>query len=197
MNNRVLRTICFCASVVVLSAGCDRGDTSVTAQKPKDLPVTIDSLSVASASGAVDEVQLLLKAGVKPDQTDSSGGAPLIHAAWAGHDQVVIALIEQGADPNQVINGITPLLAAAGQGHTSVVALLARKGANVNATDSSGSTALIHAAFAGNLLMVKELLRAGANPALGPEGSKAIDMARGQGRTEVVDMLTAQSPQKP
>lgn len=197
MNTSMLRTICFCAVVLVLGSGCEGRDTSGTAKKSQEAPLNVDTLSVAAARGDVDEVKSLIKGGVNPTQIDSSGSAPLIHAAWAGHDQAVIALLERGADPNQNIQGLTPLLIAAGRGHTSVVAILLSKGSNVNATDAKGATALSHAAYAGNVAMVKELLKAGANPKLGPDGSNAIDLALGQGKTEVVELLTGQASKNP
>src|SRR5207244_2564239 len=57
---------------------------------------------------------------------------------------------------------------AAAQGQLAVVKLLTGKKAKVNARDSNGSTALIEAAVGGHLLVVQELLAAGADPSLVP-----------------------------
>lgn len=172
-------------------------DSAVTTLQAKDIPVTIDSLGYYSTLGQVDDVKLLLKAGVKPNGMDKSGSAPLVHAAWHGRDNVVVVLLEAGADPNITLpDGLTPMLAAAGQGHPSVIPILASKGGNPNAVDRSGATPLIHATFSGNAALVKALLKAGADPTIGASGQSAIEIARARGNVEILDLLTAQVSKK-
>ena len=53
------------------------------------------------------------------------GGTPLIIAVLQGHEMVVRALMEFGADINKATdNGWTPLSIAAQEGHTAIVQIL-------------------------------------------------------------------------
>ena len=68
-------------------------------------------------------------------------------AAWNGHEAVVKALIEAGADVNKARDdGWTPLYTAASNGHEAVVKALIEAGADVNKADNDGKTPLYMAA---------------------------------------------------
>jgi GNAT superfamily N-acetyltransferase len=55
-------------------------------------------------------VEILLELGVPIDRPGERGGAPLHHAAWWGHGDVVAALLARGADPVRAADGgATPL----------------------------------------------------------------------------------------
>ena len=67
----------------------------------------------------------------------------LFIAAQKGHEAVVRALIEAGADVNKAKNnGVTPLYIAAQDGHEAVVRALIELGADVNKAKDTGATPL-------------------------------------------------------
>ena len=89
---------------------------------------------------------------------------PLYWAAREGHEAVVKALIEAGADVNKAKNdGETPLYMAASNGHEAVVKALIEAGADVNKADDDGWTPLYMAAANGHEAVVKALIEAGAD----------------------------------
>jgi Ankyrin repeats (3 copies) len=58
-----------------------------------------EALHEAAAEGRRATVEILLELGVALDRPGQMGGTPLHHAAWWGHDDVVAALLDAGADP--------------------------------------------------------------------------------------------------
>lgn len=58
---------------------------------------------------APDVAEVLLKAGVRPDEPDSSARTPLWQAACAGNAGVVKLLLSVGADPTRRAVGVSPL----------------------------------------------------------------------------------------
>ena len=81
------------------------------------------------------------------------------------------------------------LIAAAGRGQAEIVRILIA-GANVEATERSGSTALILAAASGHAEIVQLLLNAGANvDATSNDGNTALILAAESGHAETVRRL--------
>ena len=60
-----------------------------------------EALHQAAVEGRRAAVEILLELGVAIDRPGQMGGTPLHHAAWWGHDDVVAALLERGADPRR------------------------------------------------------------------------------------------------
>ena len=61
-------------------------------------------------------------------------GNPLIMAAGAGHAEIVVLLLDRGANIDQVVPGDeNALIQASSQGHLDVVKVLVGRGADVNA----------------------------------------------------------------
>lgn len=88
----------------------------------------------------------------------------------------------------------TPLICATLNGHVMGIAYLLSAGANVRGKDDEGWTALMHAASGGQSDAVKVLVAAGSDlgsKALTGEksGRAALDIAKEQGHTGVVDIL--------
>jgi len=74
----------------------------------------------------------------------------IVSAAWDGNYELVLVLIENGADINiRNEEGETALIAATDQGYQGIMELLLKKSADVNAKNNDGDTALDLARFHG------------------------------------------------
>jgi ankyrin repeat protein len=108
----------------------------------------------------------LIKEGA--DVNESEEDTALSKAAELGRADMVRELLKAGADPN--FGGIwVPLCSAVRGKNPEVVKLLIDAKADPNAQEEEGSTALMLAAFMGNLEMVKMLVAAGGDPGLQDE----------------------------
>ncbi|KAJ1462971.1 ankyrin repeat-containing domain protein, partial [Pelagophyceae sp. CCMP2097] len=87
-----------------------------------------------------------------------NGITPLFAAAWAGHTDVLQALIDSGADVDCAAGGAAPLYGAARHGQLCVLVALLDGGAAVDGTDSRGETPLLAAAERGNWDVARALL---------------------------------------
>ncbi len=92
------------------------------------------------------------KASAQPPSRRSSaqswgGLTALLHAARAGHREAVLALLDEGADLNQLSAGdkTSPLLIATMNGHFDLALLLLEQGANPNLASDAGATPLFAA----------------------------------------------------
>lgn len=143
---------------VLLAAGAD--DTTVDHNG-----ATV--LHFSCSRGSVELIQLLLERGANKDQlTVQEAHAPLHSACAAGNLEVMRVLINAGADlENHNWNGSTPLNFVCQKAgvHPEVVQLLLASGADFETTDKHGRTPLTGACMAGNLDVVKLLIRAGAD----------------------------------
>ena len=87
---------------------------------------------------------------------------------------------------------------AADRNYTELALLLIERGANVNIQNIQGWTALMDAAEAGNVRVVKALLAAGARTqARHHNGSTAMDFARAGNHQEVIRVLSGQAGSQP
>jgi len=116
----------------------------------------------------------------------------LIDAAFMGDDEVVQALIAQGADVNARDETGNPVLLIAVRPYSSeTVKLLIDNGADVNVTGYLGDTPLLKASFQGLPELVRILLDAGADPNFvqSDGGDTALMNACVFGRREIVELL--------
>src|SRR5579862_1992880 len=88
-------------------------------------------LQQAAADGQVERVRSLLQmSGVSINDRDASGRTALMLAVLHGHEAVVRALLERGADPNIAdAAGSTPLAVAREQNQASMIEALLQAGA--------------------------------------------------------------------
>ncbi|KAK8208081.1 ankyrin repeat-containing domain protein [Phyllosticta capitalensis] len=170
-------------------------------------------LLAATQSGNPRIVQLLLNHGADPNACDESSSSALHTAALEGHMEIfqmlldhgastqvaksllyyvassgcleiVLKLLEQGADANAEMYGI-PLVAASSSGHLAVVKILVNFGADLFAREKDGGrhTPLSAASSRGHREIVRFLLKCGAQDA-----NALIDAAH-TGRFEISQML--------
>jgi len=126
--------------------------------------------------------------------SDSMGEA-VWEAAKDGKEAELTRLIGLGGNVNwhnPDWNGGTALISATALGHEGCVhLLLAAEAIEVNAKENGDWTALHYAAAHGNLAIAKRLLEGGADPTLrAKDGRTAIDIARMNGNSEVVALLS-------
>lgn len=153
----------------------------MAAKKSKKAETVYDAVKQQDFKRLVE----LIAAGA--DVNESEEDTVLSTAAEFGRADMVRELLKAGADPN--FGGIwVPLCAAVRGKNPEVVKLLIDAKADVDAQEEEGSTALMLAAFMGNLEMVKMLVAAGADPKMQDEdGETAI--VSGRKWPEVVEFL--------
>jgi ankyrin repeat protein len=71
-------------------------------------------LIAAAANGDIESAKILISAGARVNDTASDGTHPLPYAIVVGQSAFAHFLLDQGADPNGAIDGVTALHAAAG-----------------------------------------------------------------------------------
>ena len=120
-----------------------------------------NTLHIASSSGHLEIVDLLLKAGANPDiGTEVGYSSPLEVAVRDNHPKIVTRLIEAGA--NLAVEDGTLLMIATARNRIEVAKVLIDFGIDINAKDSYGETALEKARKYRNVEMVEFLREAGA-----------------------------------
>src|SRR5580693_5638429 len=108
---------------------------------PDGFPV----LALAAAFGHFPVVRYLFEKGgdVTAVATNGTGYNALTGAVTGGHEEIVVWLLENGADANYRYGpGYTPLLAAAANGHLEIVKALLEHGADLHAKANDGKSAL-------------------------------------------------------
>tara|TARA_B100000609_G_C17200745_1_gene427987 strand:- start:126 stop:713 length:588 start_codon:yes stop_codon:yes gene_type:complete len=136
-------------ATIVLSAGCG-GSNPVSNKEEKTLvlpkPPAMSLIDV-SAAGDLESVKKHIAAGTDVNQLDpdeqGDKDSCLGVAAAFGHKNVVLALIEAGADIGyRNKNGSTPIHIAAFFCYPEITQTLIEKGADKNVLDNEGGTAL-------------------------------------------------------
>ncbi len=152
-------------------------------------------LAAAARDGKATVVSEALRGGAAVDDATGDGMTALHWAAERGHAQIVLQLVEAGADVTlrTRVGGYTPLHLAARRGSGKSVELLLAAGADPNTrTTSSRATALHMAAAAvDGGEVVAALLSAGADPNVleASAGQTPLIFAAGAGRADAVRAL--------
>jgi ankyrin repeat protein len=149
------------------------------------------ALIKAVMHGHADCARVLVDFGADIEIKDTFDETALLYAARRGDAISARVLLEGGADKNlQNESGFTALIWAAMCGRTDCVRLFVQSGADLEAK-LQGSTALIHASAAGFTDCVRLLLEGGADKnAESNNGRTALDLARANGRSAIVELLT-------
>lgn len=147
-------------------------------------------LILALREKAMKVFAVLLKArGTEIDLKINNGDTALMIAAYTANKAAVESLLAKGAAVNK--SGWTPLHYAAAAGDTDIVKMLLNKSAALDAPSPNKTTPVMMAARGGHIYAVKMLLDAGADATLKNDaGMTALDFARQNGNTDIVDGLT-------
>ncbi|MEI6350501.1 MAG: ankyrin repeat domain-containing protein [Verrucomicrobiota bacterium] len=122
-----------------------------------------DNLASVAASGAIDDLELLLQAGVSPDATTADRQPALLLACENGQGPAALRLLEAGASPNaKSADGRTALMASAERDEPDLLSRLAQFGADTQQKDQQGHSALQYALRARAYLALEWLLDFGA-----------------------------------
>lgn len=163
---------------------------AITPQNPAHL--LANQLVLNCEKGNVDTVKRLLELGADPN-TVRNLGTPLCAATRSPNPvEIIKILIAAKADP--IIEehpGWHPLFCAVGNNQVAAARILIESDADINQRCSSnGWTALMNAACFGHVECAVELLALGADITIKSEdGLTAIDIARGNGRNQVVQVF--------
>ncbi len=138
------------AALVLVGTGCGGSSSQYSNKEEKAIaPPKPPAMSLidASATGDLDAVKKHIASGTDVNQLDpdeqGDKDSCLGVAAAFGHKDVVLALIEAGADIGyRNKNGSTPLHIAAFFCYPEITKVLIDKGADKNAVDNEGGTAL-------------------------------------------------------
>ena len=172
---------------LLLDAGSD-------AEPPAGVKARHSPLLLASMSGDLETVSLLLSRGAAANPRPSpSGDSPISEAITFGHAAVVRALIQAGAKTDLVERtGVNLLHWAAITNRADVIPELAKAGVDINGIDEHGYTPLMYAATIdfGDTATLRALLAAGADRRVkNGAGRTALQQARRLGNEQLAKAL--------
>jgi CDK inhibitor PHO81 len=135
-------------------------DEGGVAVQPQSMNVDLFPLSIASRTGHLDVVVLLLQHGAE-SIPNSNGEYPIHLAAREGHVKICELLVHHdGWDVPDKYNEWTPLFHAARQGHDGCIRVLLKAGCRVDAVDEFGNSPMHYAGWHGHHACVTLLLEA-------------------------------------
>ena len=164
---------------------------------------TNHSVAEMAASGNIEKIRELIKAGADVNEKNSNGSTALMIAAGTGNIDMIKVLIDAKADVNAKSNdGFTALMGAIRSAqldavkYLNAVKYLIEAKADVNAKTSDGYTALMFASSDIYPDLVATLLQAGADvKAKNNAGETALTLAIDSRRTINVDLLKSAGAQ--
>jgi ankyrin repeat protein len=150
-------------------------------------------LMQAVKSNDVAHVKELIQQGANVNALDDNGDAPLVMAAYEGHNEILKLLLEAGADVSAVDPGMkaTALHAAAYAGRTEAAKLLIAHHIDIDKQGPyNGYTALHDALWQNHIETAKVIIEAGANLSLkSNQGQTPLEFARSKKLGELVTLM--------
>lgn len=146
----------------------------------------------AAMDSDVKRATELLKLGTNVNTKHSDGWTPLILAAINGNKEILLQLIEHGAqiDDHENIMGQTALMWSIERGNTEIALELIKRKASINFKDRFGGTPISRAVNNGNAKIVRALIDAGCELNTKEDnGNSPINIAVWNGFNEIVKIL--------
>ena len=139
-----------------------------------------------------EAVEFMLKnAEVDLNYVDTMSDHVLLIVAKGGSTEILLMLLQHGADPNVAsAGGQVPLHEVCFSGRLQAVQILVEFGAKTDICDSRGNSAIFYAVKADNTNVVLHLLKSGARVDLkNADGMSIIEVARRFGSTKILYLL--------
>jgi ankyrin repeat protein len=148
-------------------------------------------LIAALQVGDLQAISRALELGADPNTIDDRGWPMLFLALDQKSPSVVKILLDHGADPQALFQGVSAPLLATLRSDLSSLNLLIARGSNVNLPDPEGDVPLKAAAAKGDLAMAKALLDAGADIEYqgGLDDCSVLGSAIAAGNTKMIELL--------
>jgi len=150
-----------------------------------DVNLVPNILSIVSAEGHVEIVDILIENQADLTSIDSNGSSDLMLAIRRGFDDIAGSLIKGGVDLNQQDNhGENALMISIQSGNNSTSRMLLESGVDLNSQSHLGETAMVLALRDGDTNLANALLDLGADPELSPFGTQVITIENDDGTVE-------------
>ena len=147
-------------------------------------------LMQAAAEGDTKAVRRLIKQGESVNAVAPQGTA-LTEAAQAGQKDMVLLLLQEGADPNlgRAESGSSALHQAAAAGDVQSIRVLVAAGAKLDQRDTADLTPIAYAVRNGSLPATKALIAAGADVNVVMQGKSLLMHVVAQGSLLMAQVL--------
>ena len=222
MKNRLLKTLLFCLSVLIMDKttanetqdsmqnrllGAAAQNQAQAVQQLLATGVDIESrdtqgrtaLLIATHYDAIDVARILIESGADVNAMDNISDSPYLYAGAEGRLEILRMTLDHGADLTSVNRyGGTALIPAAHHGHVETVRVLLQTATNIDHVNHLGWTALLEAVILGDggpvhTQIVKLLLEAGADAGIADkDGITPLMHAKNNGYTEIAKLLSRQ-----
>ena len=173
--------------ITALHWASSEGNLDIVKYLIEECSADISSVVKLDSASAITSASAVLK-----DTDDKTPLESVIPEPWLSVVKLYITLVEQGLDPNFVLDtGLTPLISATSNGNLSITKYLIKQGCDPQCSDFMRNTPMHHAAQEGHLAIVKyfrEQLNYDLNTT-NDEGKTAIHLASERGKISVVQYL--------